>query len=150
MKLSRKFLVTLIAFSTLNVGAGELDLLKKTPATKYEVGKMRLDIMASLFEQEVIGEKVEGTRFKFAGFEAVETESKLGFKAMYSSRSKYLTSKNCEELKAVTQRIYTPQTLAKEIWPDLTDAQHASLSQQLFVMTELVDDDNSELTRECS
>lgn len=142
----------IVSFSSLgseNNNVTMLNTLKSVPATLYDIGKLRLEIATKLASQEVSGKRVEGTKFKVKGISLVEREYSLGIKISYKGKSKYITDGYCRQLQGVTKARFRTDRMAEDLWPMLSDDDLKQLANDLFVSTELVDESNDQLFRQC-
>ncbi|MGF1726382.1 hypothetical protein [Photobacterium nomapromontoriensis] len=67
----------------------------------------------------------------------------------YQGKSKYVTRANCLALQDATLRRFNTEKMARDIWPMLSTDEYEALSKEIFIMTELIDKDNSELFSIC-
>jgi hypothetical protein len=144
----RLIVILALAF-TFSTNASVLDELKKTPATKYDVGKIQLEIFSFLTTQKSKGDSIKGTKFDFLKASVMERENKLGLKVSFSGRSKYLTQEQCDSLHRVTTSHFSTDKLVKSMWTDLEEEKYMQLAKELLLVTELVDKNNNSLTKEC-
>ncbi|MGF1702531.1 hypothetical protein L4D09_19740 [Photobacterium makurazakiensis] len=154
----KRFILTslmIVSFNSLGSDLSDngeismLDILKSTPVTSYEIGRLRLEIATKLSSQEVSGKRVKGTKFKVKGISLVEREDSLGMSISYIGKSKYVTNDYCKQLQAVTKERFRTDRMAKDLWPMLSDNKLKLVAEDLFVSTVLVDENNDQLFRQC-
>lgn len=136
-----------------SVNAGMLDELKETPASKYEVGRIQLELASYMLTDKLQGERVkikklDGT-FKFHKFSVVEQPSKLIFKMSVIGKSKYLTQGNCSKISGLTHNTLPKKKLMRDMWPNLTEQQYELLSSQFIFKTELIAKKDNEFKISC-
>lgn len=140
--------VFLVAFS-IGANAGVLDELKKTPASKYDIGKMQLELGAFLLTQKLKDKNVGKSPFEIQGFRVTEDENKLYFVTTLEGRAKHMNDQACEKLKTHMSESGPLSQLAKQTWPGLTDAQYQSLESDFVLATELVSKENNSFRIQC-
>ncbi|WP_299795160.1 hypothetical protein [uncultured Shewanella sp.] len=144
-----RLFLTLFLAATFSVNAGVLDELKETPATKYDLGKMQLEIFSAFTTQKAKGDSIKNTKFDFYNTSVIEQNNRLGLKVSFSGKSKYLTQEQCNSLHKVTTNFFPTEKLAKNMWPRLDEEKYTQLSSELMLVTELVDENNHSLTIKC-
>jgi hypothetical protein len=144
-----KKIVLALLLPVLSVNAGTLDVLKNTPASKYEVGKIQLELMTYMFNEKLTDERVKGTDFKFNKFVVEEESDKLFIKMSLVGRARDLTSETCEKISELTNSILPKDKLMKDIWTELSKKEYESLSKQFLLKTELVSKENESFKVDC-
>jgi len=144
-----KKIVLALLFPVLSVSAGTLDVLKNTPASKYEVGKIQLELMSYILNEKLNGERVKGTDFKFNKFGVDEESDKLFLRMSLIGKAKDLTAETCEKMSELTNSILPKDKLMKDIWAGLSENEYASLSKQFSLKTELVSKENESFKIDC-
>ncbi|PSW20223.1 hypothetical protein C9I98_09210 [Photobacterium sanctipauli] len=149
----KTLIAVLIIISSANCFSAEdismLNTLKGKPATLYDIGKLKLEVAALEISRQKSGERVKGTKFTLDKVSTIESENTLGVKLSYSARSKYITDNSCKQLQLNNQSKFNPEVLAKDLWPMLDEKSLKGVSRNLTVATELVDEDNDQLTIVC-
>ena len=133
----------------LSVNAGTLDDLKNKPASKYEVGKIQLELGAFILNDKFKGERVKGTDFKIKKFSIEEEPSKIFFKLTFVGKAKDLTPEVCKRMSEITGSMLPKENFMKDIWSGLTIEQYDSLSAQFLFKTELVSKENENFKISC-
>jgi len=143
--------ITLICLTTFTISAnaGVLDELKKAPASKYDIGKMQLELGAFLLTQKLKDKNVGKSPFEIQGFRVKEAEGKLYFVTTLEGRAKNMNDKACEQLKSHMLESGPLTELGKQTWPGLTDAQYQALNSEFVVATELVSKENTSFRIQC-
>ncbi len=143
-------LSAVILLTSLTSNANQLDILKSTTATKYDIAKVELDVLSYALTKELTDQNVKGTDFKYSGFEVYEDNQNLGITIKYSSRSKNITNESCELLVDISSMLLTPQILAKQMWPTMTKLQLNDLTNNIKIKTQLEVSDNKEISKKCN
>lgn len=150
----KKVMVMLALFmgfsSTASAEVTVLDVLKVTPASKYELGMFQLQLMALGFNQKFAGENVNGTKFDIKDVSVINNKDTFGVILSYEGRSKYLTAENCLQLHdSKTRKLFSPDVLVNNLWPTLDEVQRKSLVKTVSLNTQLIDRDNTSITKTC-
>ncbi|MDV5167518.1 hypothetical protein [Photobacterium rosenbergii] len=136
--------------STARAEVTELDVLKATPATKYELGMFQLQLMAQAFNHKYSGERVNGTKFDIKDLNVIESNDSFGLIFSYEGRSKYMTVENCIYIHdEKTKKTFSPALIVEKLWPSLSNKQHEQLMKNVSLSTQLVDEDNASFTQTC-
>lgn len=142
----------LIIFLLLPVSAFSdvLQGLKKTPATKYDIGLLTLEIIAyvSTVEIKKLGADLV-PEFKFQSFEVNEANMSLEFKASWHGPAKELTNDICKALHTMAAQLFVSANLIEEAYPGLTKVQYEELSRTVYPVTELIANENESFKISC-
>ena len=132
-----------------NANASALDELKKTPASKYDVGKIRLEVKALMLTQRLKNSEVFASGFEFKGFRVVEIDNKLYFLGTLEGEESKINLKRCEQLKAQILASDPSFNLAKISWPNLKVDQAKALESELIFVIELVSTEDDSRRLKC-
>lgn len=145
----KKLLILGLSLTALSVNASTLDKLKTTPASKYEVGKMQLEIYALLLSEKIKGEDIKKSSFEVNKISVDERDTGLGVTVSLVGRTKDLTQESCSSLNKGTQKLFPKQKMVRDLWPSLSDSDYSELAGNFIVTTELVSRDNPTLKISC-
>tara|TARA_R110000744_G_scaffold69739_1_gene141399 strand:- start:1110 stop:1553 length:444 start_codon:yes stop_codon:yes gene_type:complete len=145
----KKLLILGLSLMALSVNANTLDTLKNTPASKYEVGKMQLEIYALLLSEKIKGEDIKKSSFEVNNISVDERNNGLGVTVSFVGRTKDLTQESCSLLHKGTQKLFSKQKMVRDLWPSLSEPQYSDLESNFIVTTELVSKDNPTLKVSC-
>lgn len=145
----KKLLTLGLSLAALSVNASTLDTLKNTPASKYEVGKMQLEIYALLLSEKIKGEDIKKSSFEVNKISVDEVENGLSVTVSLTGKTKDLTQESCSTLHKGTQKLFFKQKMVRDIWPSLSEPQYSDLENNFTVTTELVSRDNPTLKVSC-
>lgn len=95
------------------------DKLDQIPATKYDIGRLRLELLTLQLKEAFVGQEVTDTNYSISYFGAVELDKRLGFKMAYSAESRHVIPRDCNELIIHTKKIAPVTNLIPVIWPNL-------------------------------
>ncbi|MGF2735372.1 hypothetical protein [Marinobacter sp. DUT-1] len=129
--------------------ASILDDLKKTPATKYEVGVVRLEVGAMMLSKNLEGKSAGEGGVKFKGARVDENPGSVEFVFMVESRAKDISEELCQVMKNKFDEQGVIEEMKKDVWPGLSDSQYAALGEEFFLTVELVSKENSAFTLSC-
>lgn len=129
--------------------ASVLDTLKSTPASKYQVGKLQLELAAMMLTDKLNGERVKGSDFDIKKFRVTEESSHLEFIMSLIGETEDLTDQQCKKFKEFYSSHFSPTKMTKEIWPDLSPSQYKELEAELSFGLELISEDNESIKISC-
>lgn len=141
-------MVCLLSLS-LNAGASVLDELKKTPASKYDVGVMQLELAASLMTKKLKNTNIAKSKFEIEKFIVEEADNKLYFLSLLEGRAKNINEATCHRLKEHLALTVPMKELAEKVWPHLNSTQIKQLNAELIYATELVSKENTTFRIRC-
>ncbi|MGX9418887.1 hypothetical protein ACXJY6_17345 [Vibrio sp. RC27] len=125
----KHLLIALLVFSPFvnaadaktGLGPTIWDKLEEIPATKYDIGKLRLDILTIQLKDALVGKEVPDTNYTISYFGTVALDKRLGFKMAYSADPKHVIPNDCNELLEHTKKITPVTNLVPVIWPNLEE-----------------------------
>lgn len=126
-----------------------LDFLKKTPATKYEVGKLQMEFLAFLMNRRVKDEKLDGTNFRFRSVKVDEQPNALNLLAQMEGKAKYISETQCRNIKSTLGNNKGIRSMSSELWPDLSTSQKRELESVIGVSVQLISRENESFTVSC-
>lgn len=113
-----KFLLTsLLLASSATHAADTISTLKSTPATKYDIGALTLELIASTFTQKLPSSKwdreVSNDNFKsYTLYHSTQrTDTNLFFVTGFEAKSKFINEQNCQALKGYIEQQYPTTNL---------------------------------------
>lgn len=128
---------------------GVLDTLKSTPASKYELGKVQLDIMAFILTDKLKGNRMEDTSFELRRFSLRETPERLNFFVSFVGRAQDMTEEQCKSFLANHTSMFTDQNIITGAWQGLTEEQYENLRQEIGFGVELISKENESFKMAC-
>jgi hypothetical protein len=140
--------LTLLVF-VANSSAGVLDKLKSQPASKYELGKFQLELMAYILTEESKGEKFGESGFRLNKFYVEELENKLFLVANLEGRAKDMNNDACDNFNQAFNQTKPFDEIEKNIWPGLSDADYKAIKSEFLLSTELVSKENQSFKIRC-
>ena len=129
--------------------ASVLETLKDTPASKYEVGKLQLELGALMLTDKLGGERVRGTDFDIKKFSVDEKSNGLRFIMSFIGDTKSLTTQQCESFHKTYSANFSPVKMMHDLWPELSAEEYQQLEQELKFSVELISEDNVSIKIEC-
>lgn len=155
MKLSILGASLLIGLSTTALAANNsaqtaLEYLKTTPATKYELGKLSMEMTSVVLFQQLTGREIKGTNFKVSNFSVKEENGNLLQVIHLEGRARDMSEGQCTELVDFFKQDDLFKELPEFHWSGLTDAQYDELRSSVKVAVKLVSKENESFTLECS
>ena len=126
----------------------EIQLLKNTPATLYDVGKGKLDLLTKIAHKKFKGERVKKTKFKVAAIGVTEENNKLQINAITYGKAKYLTQEHCNKVLVRMQEHLEPSKLPRILWSGLSNETYSKLESEITLRVAIADkeDKNNNLT----
>lgn len=146
MKLVIVLLTMMFSFSVQASGLAEL---KKTPASKYEVGKLQLEFWAYIATEKTAGQKFGDSGFLVARYRAEERQEKLAFVVVLEGKAKDMNDSACNMIKAGFLTQEPNKNLHRHIWPGLSEQQYSQLANELIFAVELVSKENAAFKIQC-
>ena len=140
-------LLAVLIAATANAGA--LDNLRKQPATKYDLGKFKLEVQAFVVYAQLKDQAIGRSGFRMNAMGVTEQGGKLLVVASLIGPARYVNSENCVEAKRAIVDIFPVDALAEDLWSGLTDEEYKSLQSELGISVVLVSSENAEFTKEC-
>lgn len=132
-----------------SVLASVLEELKSTPATKYEVGILRLEMGAMMVSKDLEGKPVGENGFRFQGARVEENPGSAEFVFTVEGQAKDISEGLCQAIKKSFDDRGVLEEMKQEVWPGLSEAQYASINDEFFMAVELVSRENSAFTLSC-
>jgi hypothetical protein len=129
--------------------ASVLDELKDTPASKYDVGILRLELGALTVTKDLEGKSVVENGFKFQGARVDEKPDSVEFVFTVEGRAKDISKGLCEAIRKSFDDRGVLEQMKQEVWPDLSEAQYAAINDEFFMGVELVSRENSAFKLSC-
>jgi hypothetical protein len=142
------FLV-LLTLSITPVHAGLLFDLSKEPASRYELGKLKLEHIAYKLSEKYRGEEVGRTFFYIKGF-SVEEYKVLVLTVSVVGRAKEISDKLCQKMVNKIRDEISFSDISSSLWRGLTDEQKELLSQELLFKVILISKENDSFRKECT
>ena len=145
-----KFVLPLfITLFTFSAQANVIKDLKRTEASKFDVGMLRLDIVAFTVKNKFYGERIKRTDFEFGNISTFSNNEQLGLNVYFTSDSEHLSQSSCETMKSYTAKIFDKQKLSEAFDEDFNAEEKIDLMNRIQLNTILVDEDNSNMTFKC-
>lgn len=145
----KKLCVVMMLVGSMNVASGTLDYLKKTPASKFEMGLFQLEVIAHTLTEKQKGDNVGGTKFEIGKY-YIENDGKIVlFVASLKGRAKNMNEAVCSSINTLFKTNQPFKDLKQIVWPGLTDKQYSALDSEFVISTELVSDENSSFKITC-
>lgn len=129
--------------------ASVLGELKSTPATKYEVGILRLEMGALIVSRDLEGKPVGENGFKFQGARVEEKQDSVEFVFTVEGKAKDISEGLCQAIKKSFDDRGVVEEMKQEVWPGLSEAQYEDINDEFFMAVELVSRENSAFTLSC-
>ncbi len=146
------FKTTLIAsaiiFSSLSNADG-LDILKKTPASKYDIGKLQLEIAAFMLTDKLSGEWVKDSNFDIKKFGVKETPENISFVMSFIGKAKHLTEQQCTGFLNAYSSKFGTDKLIRDIWPEISESDFNSIKTAFKFEVELISKENESFIVSC-
>lgn len=130
--------LSLCAMTTVH--ASQLENMKHTPATQYDLIRMDLKIVAYNLNQYLNDKAVGNSTFSYAGVDVFEDNKSIGLTYKYKSESKNITNSSCQSLLGITAQFMTPIKLTETLWPNFTEKE--ALAENIKIKTLLIASDN--------
>ncbi|MUK92199.1 hypothetical protein GNP80_07085 [Aliivibrio fischeri] len=150
MNMIKFFLPLFIVFFTFNVQANIIKDLKRTEASQFDVGMLRLDIVALAVKNKLQGERIRGTDFEFGNVSTFSNNEQLGLNVSFTSDSENLSQSSCETMKLYTAKMFDKKTLSALFGKGFDAEESADLMNRIKLNTILVDEDNLNMTFKCN
>jgi hypothetical protein len=93
--------------------------LDNVPASRYDIGRLHLDILTLQIKDSLIGKEVPNTHYSISYFGAFKFHKRLGFKMSYMAESQYIVPSDCDALLEHTKKLTPVTNLIPVIWPNL-------------------------------
>ncbi len=145
MKVMFALIVALISF---NVAAG-IDHLKSVPASKYDLGKLQLELVAFVLSDKLEGERVGKTNFKINKFNVVVQGNELLLVSNLVGRAKEISEKQCTTIQSQLSQNPLFSNLPKNIWPGMTENEYKELAEEVKLSVKLISKENSNFIVQC-
>ena len=140
--------VILLVFAQ-GTSADLLEKLKNTPATKYDLGKVRLEIGTMVLNDEIKGEKLGDSSFEFGEFSVEDDNESLRLVVSINGPAKRMSEDLCKKLDKEFNNKAPFAELKQKIWPNLTEAEYKSLDELFYIETGLVSKENESFKIRC-
>ncbi|CAM3991420.1 hypothetical protein VA7868_04600 [Vibrio aerogenes CECT 7868] len=148
----KRFILLALAATSVASFSASADVwsrLKTTPATKYDVGRIYLDIAAPYMTEQLQGEKIKHTKYRVKKIESVTTGGRLGFKFSFEAKEKYIKKDDCAVFLAASKRILPSDKMISDIWPDLSDSSKKKIAEEFVFEADLVNKDTGDILVKC-
>jgi hypothetical protein len=129
--------------------ASVLDELKATNATRYELGKLNLSILALLLTREFQGVTIARTEFKIEKFVIEEDAEHLIVKAYLVGAASNTRQDLCTTVLNSTAMSVQFNQMSRQLWPDLAEEKHRLLENELVLKVVLRASTNESPQIEC-
>jgi hypothetical protein len=147
MKVLRFF--ALWFFSLSAASAGTLEELKDVPASKYEIGKLKLSMLAFEKSIEFNQREVGQSGFVITQFRTEEFIGHLLLVASMTGDSKDVNKQTCQELLEAIRDNINFTDIVLDLWNDLTGEQLIALKQEVLLKAELFSKTNQNIKVDC-
>jgi len=146
-------LITRLTFALLltlsgSASAGVLDHLKQTPATRYDIGLLQLEIAFSRLTNE-IKDASKGKLRSFDGFSIDEENSKIYITQHIKRPAKDIIPEECQNYKSTIGGKINISKITEAVWPGLESAQYDKLNDEILFRTRLISKENQSFTFDC-
>ena len=148
--MKKSVLALTLLVGAMSCQAGILDKLKTEPASKYELGKFQLQLMAYILNQKLKSPEKQKGEFKIKNFRIDEKDGKLFFIVSSVGPAKELTDEACTTFNETILQQPLFKSLPRKTWPNLSDKEYKQLESELIVATELVSKENASFKIQCS
>ncbi|MES9941542.1 MAG: hypothetical protein ABW105_03455 [Candidatus Thiodiazotropha sp. 6PLUC1] len=142
-------LLVLLTLSITPVHAGLLFDLSKEPASRYELGKLKLEHIAYKLSVKYRGEEVGRTNYYIKGF-SVEEYKILVLSVSVVGRTKDISDELCKKMVKPIRDEINFSDISSSLWRGLTDEQKDLLKQELLFKVILVSKENDSFRKECT
>ncbi|WP_417440962.1 hypothetical protein [Idiomarina sp.] len=146
-------LVTLSFTTQAEGGSNEknaMEYLKSTPASKFELGKLSMEIGSLVLTQQYNEQKVQGTDFEVKRFSVKEEPDNLFMVIHLEGKAKDMNDEQCNAFLNIFTDMEPFNDLPKNLWPELSESQHDELSHLVRFAVELVSRENESFTLSCN
>ncbi len=127
-----------------------MEYLKTTPATKYEIGKLSMEMTSAVFSQQLTGREIKGTNFEVKNFSVKEENGNLLQVIHLEGRARDMSEGQCTELVNFFKNDELFEELPEFLWSGLTGNQYDELRSSVKVAVQLISKENESFTLECS
>ncbi len=142
-------LLVLAASLSSLASAGTMEILKSTPASKYDVGKLQLEFLTFILTEKLQDEWVKGSEFNIKKFSLKESGENLSFVMSFVGKAKYMTDEQCSGFKAAYSEKFLPMITSEDLWPGLTAEQYEALNDEVIFNVELISKENESFKIHC-
>jgi hypothetical protein len=154
--MGKLFLFTVYILISSIAGAGVLNDLKSVPATKYDIGKLRLEHGADVLTRRLKGQKIRlkghdalGSSFDISSVIVQEFDGKLALAIRVVGKAKEMNELFCQDFVGRLKKGINFDAMAKEIWDGLSDEQYAALKEEFMLKVILVSKENDAFRVSC-
>ncbi len=145
-----KFLIAILALTSFYSNADILRELKSTPATKYDIMSLNLDIGSTWMKQQLEQKyKDSNSPIKIHDVKAL-LDREIGIKMSFTAPTKKLTPEFCSELTAKIPNSFNQPDQLRGLVSGLSEEQYKQLAEVLVFKLELVSADNTALKYPCN
>ena len=113
-----KIITSLFLITSFGASSTEIENLKNTPASKYDVLKVELETSAYALGKELHNKKIGESNYTFNYIDLYEDSSNIGLTFNYKTYAKYINKAACDELTIITNSFMTPEKLVTSLWPN--------------------------------
>ncbi len=146
----RLFAIFAFWLFTLSVtSAGTLEELKGVPASKYEIGKLKLSMLAFEKSIEFNQREVGQSGFVITQFRTEEFIGHLVLVASMTGNSKDVNKQTCQNLLEAIRENINFTDIVLDLWNDLSGEQLIALKQEVLLKAELFSKDNRGIKTDC-
>jgi hypothetical protein len=145
----KPFVFSVLALASVTAAAGVLEDLKSVPASKYDVGKLRLEHGASELTRGLKGQNIKGSSFDITNVVVQEFDGKLALAIRVDGKAKEMNEAFCQTFVDALKKGINFDTLTREVWNGLTDEQYAALTEEFVLKVILVSKENEAFQVSC-
>ncbi len=146
----RLFGIIAFWFMTLSAtSAGTLAELKDVPASKYELGKLKLSLLAYEKSVEFNQREVGQSGFVITNFRTQEYVGRLLLVASMAGNGRDINKQTCQDLLEAVRENINFTEIVLDLWNDLTGEQLIALKEEVLLKAELFSKDGQNIKIEC-
>jgi len=129
--------------------ASILDKLKDTPATKYELGKFKLELFSFFVFSSLKDKNIRDSKFKYKSLNVVEKDKKLVIQATAIGKSAFLSQEQCSIVKKNLGGYFDINKISHDLWDNLSEKEYNQVINEMSHNVILIAEENENFKIEC-
>lgn len=124
--------------------------LMSTPATQYELGVLRLEMIAMQLNQQYAGEEIGRSDFDLIDYFVLAGNDGVLFGRRVVGPARDVTMENCRRFTKGLADVRSPAELASAVWPNRSEVAYERLAGLIRFGTVMVAKENEGFTVKCT
>ena len=142
--------IVVATLCSANLFANVISDLKKQPASKYELGLVKLELIDYVLNEKLMGQEVAESDFKIKAIKIGAQDDNIIFAALLEGRTKDMSEAKCKQLNTHLKTSVDSGEVIRNAWQGLSAEEYKELEKSVVFATRLIAKENEAFIINCT